>query len=118
MRWTLWREDERVRGGRRNRVVLTPRRWRQVLKKLTLLGDDGDKKARSPGRARRKPLKPLRGECRVIRRPAVTNSRVFYITREAAGALTRPAFPAPSDLRRQGSCTTRTQRAARRRTCV
>src|ERR1700735_4986353 len=64
MRWTLWREDERLRGARRNRVVLTPRRWRQVLKKLTLLGDDGDKKARSPGRARRKPLKPLRGECR------------------------------------------------------
>ena len=27
---------------------------------------DGGKKARSPGRARRKPLKPLRGECRVI----------------------------------------------------
>ena len=26
---------------------------------------DGDKKARSPGRARRKPLKPLRRECRV-----------------------------------------------------
>src|ERR1700730_7086243 len=28
-----------------------------------LLGGDGGKKARSPGRARRKPLKPLRGEC-------------------------------------------------------
>src|SRR5207248_8805535 len=27
--------------------------------------DDGDKTARSAGRARRKPLKPLRGECRV-----------------------------------------------------
>jgi hypothetical protein len=27
---------------------------------------DGDKKARSPGRSRRKPLKPLRGECRVF----------------------------------------------------
>jgi hypothetical protein len=25
--------------------------------------DDGDNKARSPRRARRKPLKPLRGEC-------------------------------------------------------
>jgi hypothetical protein len=30
-------------------VVLTPRRWRQVLKKLTLLRGDGDNKARSPG---------------------------------------------------------------------
>jgi hypothetical protein len=28
---------------------------------------DGGKKARSPGRARSKPLKPLRRECRVIR---------------------------------------------------
>jgi hypothetical protein len=56
--------DEGARGGRRSRVVLTPRRWRQVS------GDnatgDGDKQARSPGRARRKPLKPLRGECRVF----------------------------------------------------
>src|SRR5579863_2200345 len=29
------------------------------------LAGDGGKKARSPGRARYKPLKPLRGECRV-----------------------------------------------------
>src|SRR5947208_8749482 len=28
--------------------------------------DDGGKRARSPGRARRKPLKPLRRECRLI----------------------------------------------------
>jgi hypothetical protein len=33
---------------------------------LTRHGGDGGKKARSPGRSRRKPLKPLRGECRVI----------------------------------------------------
>jgi len=31
-----------------------------------LSAGDGGKKARSPGRARRKPLKPFRGECRVI----------------------------------------------------
>jgi hypothetical protein len=47
--------DENAFRIRRSRVVLTPRRWRQVLKKLTLLRDDGGKKARSPGRARRKP---------------------------------------------------------------
>jgi len=60
--------DERCCCGRRNRVVLTPRRWRQVrgvasaqpgLDK-TISADDGGKRARSPGRARRKPLKPLR----------------------------------------------------------
>src|SRR5262249_47672049 len=30
MRWTPMCTDERHRGVRRNRVVLTPRRWRQV----------------------------------------------------------------------------------------
>jgi hypothetical protein len=52
--------------GRRSRVVLTPRRWRQVGER-NFIGDGG-KQARSPGRARRKPLKPLRGECRANRR--------------------------------------------------
>lgn len=40
--------------GRQSRVVLTPRRWREALKKLTLLRGDGDKKARSPESARNK----------------------------------------------------------------
>jgi hypothetical protein len=31
-----------------------------------IFAGDGGKKARSPGRARRNPLKPLRGECRAI----------------------------------------------------
>src|SRR3954452_3121289 len=44
--------------GRRSRVVLTPRRWRQASGKYP--AGDGDNKARSPGRSRRKPLKPLR----------------------------------------------------------
>src|SRR5260370_40033007 len=55
--------DESAARGRRSRVVLTPRRWRQVGGGNS--ADDGGKRARSPGRARRKPLKPLRGECRV-----------------------------------------------------
>ena len=49
--------------------------------------DDGGKKARSPGRVRRKPLKPLRGECRAFSGvTAVTNARVYYTPRAAAGA--------------------------------
>src|ERR1700694_805988 len=48
--------------GRQNRVVLTPRRRRQALSRA----GDGDKKARSPGRARNKLLKPLRREGWVI----------------------------------------------------
>jgi hypothetical protein len=60
--------DESATCGRRSRVVLTPRRWRQVsrsaMSALTGLTrgyprGDGGKQARSPGRARRKPLKPL-----------------------------------------------------------
>jgi hypothetical protein len=56
--------DERRCCGRQNRVVLTPRRWRQVLRKASrpyrartshISADDGGKRARSPGRARHKP---------------------------------------------------------------
>jgi hypothetical protein len=66
--------DERRQSGRRSRMVLTPRRWRQVcemalsaLTGLTRCAGDGDNKARSPERVRRKPLKPLRREGRVSR---------------------------------------------------
>jgi hypothetical protein len=52
--------------GRQSRVVLTPRRWCQVGERD--FTDDGGKQARSPGRARNKLLKPLRGECRATRR--------------------------------------------------
>src|ERR1700736_5563500 len=59
--------------------------------------DDGGKQARSPGRARRKPLKPLRGECRAISGvTVVTNARVFYHTTRGCGRGGRPAFPPPS----------------------
>jgi hypothetical protein len=64
MRWTQFvSPDERHRCGRPNRVVLTPRRWRQVSRNFPR--GDGGKRARSPGRARYKPLKPLRREGRV-----------------------------------------------------
>src|ERR1700730_7011624 len=50
--------DEWRWRGRRSRGVLTPRRWRQVGGSNS--AGDGGKQARSPGRARNKPLKPLR----------------------------------------------------------
>ena len=40
---------------RRSRVVLTPRRWRHVGDDASHHADNGGKRARSPGRARRKP---------------------------------------------------------------
>ena len=57
------------------------------LRKVTFAGD-GDKQARSPGRARRKPLKPLRGECRVFSGVTVVTmlACLFYFTCKAAGA--------------------------------
>src|SRR6202043_4247168 len=53
-----------------------------------LLGDDGGKKARSPGRARRKPLKPLRREGRVTPVDLAVTTLVCHqhFAREAAGA--------------------------------
>ena len=73
-------------------MVLTPRRRRQVC------GDnsagDGDKKARSPGRARRKPLKPLRRECRVnLAGPAVTMLVCFFISHARLWVRLAPGIP-------------------------
>ena len=65
MRWTrIAPLTNGARCGRRSRVVLTPRCWRQVREKQAPQGRRWQE-SRSPRRARRKPLKPLRGECRV-----------------------------------------------------
>src|SRR5260221_12245269 len=83
--------DEQRLSGRRSRVVLTPRRWCQVSRNYPR--DDGGKRARSPGRARNKPLKPLRaGMPGCSGGPVVTNARVYYTTRAAAGA-SAPGIP-------------------------
>jgi hypothetical protein len=88
-----------------SRVVLTPRRWCQVrgvasalpgLDK-TISADDGGKQARSPGRARRKPLKPLRagmpGDSGVL---VVTRVRsTTIVAHETAGALGIRHSPRP-----------------------
>jgi hypothetical protein len=96
MRWTrmvlLTRAPFR---GRRSRVVLTPRRWRQVGGSNS--AGDGDKKARSPGRARRKPLKPLRaGMPGDPGATVVTCLRAFYFCTQGCGCNGHPAFPTPS----------------------
>jgi hypothetical protein len=83
--------DERHEGGRRSRVVLTPRRWCQVGGSNS--ADDGGKRARSPGRARYKPLKPLRaGMPGCSGGLVVTNARVYCTPRAAAGA-SAPGIP-------------------------
>src|SRR3954454_14636369 len=95
MRWTwmapLTNGTER---GRRSRVVLTPRRWRQVLRrsKATVT-----KQARSPGRSRRKLLKPLcAGMPGCSGEPTVTTSCAQYPFRTRdCGCIKHPAFPTP-----------------------
>jgi hypothetical protein len=87
------RADERRCSVRRSRVVLTPRRWRQVRAEA-IRKSDGGKKARSPGRARRKPLKPLRRGCRLMRCTCSDHARVLSIfAREAMGASCAPGIP-------------------------
>jgi hypothetical protein len=64
---------------------------------LRITACDGDNKPGSPGRARRKPLKPLRREGR--NDPVnlwCTYSYVFYFYIRGCGRIRRPAFPAPS----------------------
>ena len=59
--------------------------------------DDGDKQARSPGRARYKPLKPLRaGMPGCPGGPVVTTLVCFFICTRGCGCIARPAFPTPS----------------------
>src|SRR3984893_6153234 len=83
--------------------------------------DNGGKRARSPGRARRKPLKPLRAGTSgdsgvlVVARVHSTNTKCT----RGRGCQGRPAFPTPSDWRgRQVYSKTRAKRAARSRRCV
>ena len=119
--------DERCCCGRQNRVVLTPRRWRQVSRscvgptglRQNLSAGDGGKRARSPGRARHTPLKPLRagmpGDSGVL---VVT--RVRSTTTKCArgrGCNGHPAFPTPF-VGRIVHATTRAPGAARMRRCA
>src|SRR5882757_5348256 len=97
--------DERCCSVRRSRVVLSPDagvKFAEVKSALpgadnTISADDGGKKARSPGRARSKPLKPLRAG-------TAGDSGVLVVTRvrstttsahEAAGAAGIRRSPRP-----------------------
>jgi hypothetical protein len=95
MRWTRVAPKTRAPPcGRRSHVVLTPRRWRQVGERD--FTDDGGKQARSPGRARNKLLKPSRaGMPGDPGATVVTNARVYYTPRAAAGATGTRHSPLP-----------------------
>ena len=119
MRWTpIALLTRALPCGRRSRVVLTPRRWRQVGGGNST--GEGGKKARSPGRARNKPLKPSRaGMPGDPGATVVTNACVLLLYTRGCGCNGHPAFPTPF-VGRKVLCTTRTYRAAgrRKRVCV
>src|SRR6202142_2688779 len=95
MRWTRVALLTRAPPcGRRSRVVLTPRRWRQVGGGNSTC--DGGKQARSPRRARNKLLTPSRaGMPGDPGATVVTNARAYYSTRAAAGATGTRHSPLP-----------------------
>ncbi len=81
------------------------------------LAGDGGKRARSPRRARRKPLKPLRGESRLIpSEPVVTTLVCFFILHARLRVQRAPGFPCALCFWASGSCTnsgaSRRERAA------
>jgi hypothetical protein len=68
--------------------------WSMIL---AYHADDGGNKARSPGRARSKPLKPLRGEGRMNPlSPVATTLVCFLFCTRGCGCSEHPVFPAPS----------------------
>ena len=95
MRWT--RAAPKTRAlvcGRRSRVVLTPRRWRQVGDDASHHADDGGKQARSPGRARNKLLKPSRaGMPGDPGATVVTNACAYYTSRTRLRVQRAPGIP-------------------------
>jgi len=103
--------------GRRSRVVLTSRRWRQVGERD--FTGDGGKQARSPGRARSKPLKPLRREGRVFRWTCGDALACFpHFARGAAGAAGTRFSLRPLIFRANGSSIARAFRAAGSQKCI
>jgi hypothetical protein len=96
MRWTRGLANDERRPARTAKscgpgaptLALSPRAARAAA-------DDGGKKARSPGRARRKPLKPLRREGRRCSGSPVVLPPCFLL-HGAHGCNQHPAFPAPS----------------------
>src|SRR4030081_1570484 len=106
MRWTQLALLTRAPCcGRRSRVVLTPRRRRQVGGGNS--ADDGDKKARSPGRARSKPETMAQGRPECSGEPVVTTLVCFLLCTRGCGCTGHPAFPAPSVVEGQISCIVR-----------
>ena len=91
--------DEGACCGRRSRVVLTPRRWRQVPESKLLRGDGGKQSPVTEESAKETVKTIARGMPGVSGVTVVTNACAFYHCARGCGRAGRPAFPAPSDKR-------------------
>ena len=103
MRWTRQRRSANTLRGRaalmRTAKSCGPDAPTLASSLRIQFAGDGGKQARSPGRARRNPLKPLRGECRVIPVNLRLLPLCFFCCTGGCGCIGHPAFPAPSDVR-------------------
>jgi hypothetical protein len=93
-------DERRLKSGRRSRVVLTPRRWRQVRGANNSAGDGG-KKARFTEEITKETVKAIRaGNAGRNRRDRGDYARVLFLFSHARlrARIERPAFPAPSLL--------------------
>ena len=77
-------KDEQRGSGRRSRVVLTPRRWRQVGGVIRLRRWQTSPVTEESAKETVKTI--ARGKPDVSGEPVVTNARVYYTPRAAAGA--------------------------------
>src|ERR1700761_9346948 len=108
--------DEGRGRGRRSRVVLTPRRWRQVDGAIrqrwwqtSPVTRKSTKKTVTPSRA------GMPGDSGAT---VVTNARAYYHYTRGCGCIGHPAFPTPSDLQGEMICKPRARCAARMRSRV
>jgi len=112
MRWTRWR----TRRMRRSRTAKSCGPGIPTLMPSFRgddLASDGGKKARSPRRARRKPLKPLRRECRADPAyPWWLRSCAFLFSHARLRARRAPGIPCA--LVFEGGCSTTRARIASR----
>ncbi len=94
----LARQDERRQGGRRSRVVLTPRRWRQVLRDAIPARRRWQESPVTEESAKETVKTIARGMPGVSGVTVVTCLRAFQFCTQGCGRIGRPAFPAPSIL--------------------
>ena len=103
MRWTLWRQAGSLAGRNAaayGEVVWSWRRDRGVYPAGLCWAGNGDKKRRSPGRARISRKAIARGKPGCLGCTCLTRVRCLLFCTRCCGRSQRPAFPASSAVQR------------------